>query len=257
MIRYNNKVIKVVWLDLDDTVIDFQTNSRNALQRLRDREEPIQRLFPTAGMWIDTYENHNRELWRQYGAGEISRSYLRMERFRRPLTDAGMTGEDAMALSERYDTDYLDILATERQLVDGSIDLLRYLKKNGVVTGCLSNGFSDVQFRKLRNCGLEEWFDIVVLSDDIGINKPDRRLFSYAMERSGILSPTAHLMIGDNAVSDIGGALGAGWEAIHYMATADAETHPECSVRVGCLQEIIHILDNSRQSAESTQKKWP
>lgn len=247
MIRYNNKVIEVVWLDLDDTLIDFHTNSRHSLQRLRDREEPLQRLFPTTDSWIETYELHNQNLWRLYGAGEISRSYLRMERFRRPLTDAGMEEDEGTKLSARYDTEYLDLLAMERGLVDGSIDLLRYLRGRGVRIGCLSNGFSDVQFRKLRNCGLEEWFDIVVLSDDIGINKPDRRLFNHAMERSGSPEPSAHLMIGDNAVSDIGGAIGAGWEAIHYLAREGAERHPECGATVGSLRQIVPLFDGGRQ----------
>lgn len=247
MIRYNNKVIEVVWLDLDDTLIDFHTNSRHALQRLRDREEPLQRLFPTTDAWIETYEFHNQNLWRLYGSGEISRSYLRMERFRRPLTDAGMGEDEATELSARYDTEYLDLLAMERALVDGSIDLLRYLRDRGVRIGCLSNGFSDVQFRKLRNCGLEEWFDIVVLSDDIGINKPDRRLFDHAMERSGSSDPSAHLMIGDNAVSDIGGAIAAGWEAIHYLAREGAERHPQCGATVGSLRQIVPLLEGGRQ----------
>ncbi len=117
-------------------------------------------------------------------------------------------------MARRYDTLYLDYLAREKALMPGAIDLLRTIRDRGLRIGCLSNGFKEVQFRKIRTAGLEPWIDLVVLSDDIGVNKPDRRIFEYAMERSGDTDPTHHLMIGDNPDTDIRGALGAGWHAV-------------------------------------------
>lgn len=239
---FDNKDIKVVWLDLDDTIVDFKTNSRRALHRLWEEEQPVRRCFDTAARWIDTYEKYNHALWAEYGLGQITRSFLRMERFRRPLVEGGLSDAEARELSGRYDGLYLDFLAQEKVLIPGSIDLLRFLRDEGVVIGCLSNGFKDVQFRKIRNCGLESWFDIVVLSDDIGINKPDRRIFEYAMKQSGVTDPKAHLMVGDNPVTDISGALGAGWSVIQFKREKTVAECEGCKRFADTLKEVSDML---------------
>lgn len=241
--NFNGKDIKVVWLDLDDTIIDFLTNSRRALNRLWAEEAIINRRFSSAAVWSEVYEKYNHKLWEQYSRGEVTRTELRLSRFLLPLREGGVPEDEALAAAQRYDTLYLDFLAAERELIPGSITLLRYLRDCGVKIGCLSNGFKDVQFRKIRNCGLESMFDIVVLSDDIGVNKPDARLFDYAMQQSGIEDKNNHLMIGDNAATDIDGALNAGWEAIQFLRTPEAKVNVKCSNVVDSLEAVIDILD--------------
>lgn len=211
--------ITTVWVDLDDTLIDFKTNSHVALLKLWQDEVPLQRYFLDGETWVMRYEEHNIALWARYSAGEITRDYLRMQRFMLPLTEAGTPLAEAEALSRRYDTLYLDYLAREKALMPGAMELLEFLRQKGMTIGCLSNGFKEVQFRKIRNAGLEPWIDIVVLSDDININKPDVRIYQYAMERSGDTEPQNHMMIGDNPQTDIAGAVSAGWSAVWY--------HPE------------------------------
>lgn len=240
--KYNGKDIKVAWLDLDDTIIDFLTNSRRALGRLWAEKAVIHRRFATAEEWRETYEKHNHRLWDLYSKGLVSRSELRISRFLLPLEEGGVSHEEALEAAYEYDTLYLDYLAAERELIPGSVKLLRFLREKGVKVGCLSNGFKDVQFRKIRNCGLEPMFDIVVLSDDIGVNKPDTRLFIHAMERSGFSDPSCHLMIGDNAATDIEGALRSGWEAIQFLRTENAPVHPECVHKASELTSVIDML---------------
>lgn len=243
--KFKGKDIKVVWLDLDDTIIDFKTNSRHALERLRRGEPLIMRLFPSDTEWIDTYERHNHALWDAYSRGEITRDLLRHERFRRPFAEAGASESEASEAAMRYDTLYLDLLAEETALIPGSMSLLQFLRSRNVKIGCLSNGFTEVQFRKIRNCGLEPWFDLVVLSDDIGFTKPDIRLFLYAMKQAGEPNPDNHLMIGDNAMTDIAGAIGAGWSVVQYLRTPDAASSDECPDKSGSLSEILEILQNA------------
>lgn len=240
--KFNGKDIKVAWVDLDDTIIDFLTNSRRALGRLWAEEALINRWFATADEWRETYEKHNHRLWDLYSKGLVSRSELRISRFQLPLEEGGVPREEALEAAHKYDTLYLDHLAAERELIPGSVTLLRFLRGEGVKVGCLSNGFKDVQFRKIRNCGLEPLFDIVVLSDDIGVNKPDVRLYDYAMEQSGCAEPEAHLMIGDNAATDIEGALRAGWGAIQFMRTPYTPAHPDCHDKASQLSAVIDML---------------
>lgn len=80
------------------------------------------------------------------------------------------------------------------------------------------------------------YIDIVVLSDDIGVNKPDVRLYRHAMERTGISDPEAHLMIGDNPSTDIAGALAAGW---HAMLLSDTPVPAQPCFTAPTLHEIM------------------
>lgn len=213
--KYNGNTIKVAWVDLDDTLIDFHANSRAALRRLY-KEENLGQLWPDAESWIEHYERHNKRLWELYSAAAVSRDHLRMERFRLPLTEAGIADTEARRLSEKFDPLYLDYLAMEHRLITGAREMLIDLRELGATIGILSNGFQEVQHRKIVSAGLESLIDIVVLSDDIGVNKPDTALYHHAMERSGHLSARNHLMIGDNPSTDIAGALAAGWQAIAF-----------------------------------------
>ncbi len=249
--KFDGKDVKVVWLDLDDTIIDFLTNSRRALEKLRQQEPLLLRLFPDNDSWIELYERHNQALWVTYSRGDITRAHLRLERFRLPLADGGASADEALEAARRYDTVYLDLLAEETALIPNSIELMQFLRDQGLKIGCLSNGFTEVQYRKIRNCGLESWFDTVVLSDDIGFTKPDVRLFKHAMERAECDAPEAHLMIGDNAATDIEGALGAGWNAIQFLRTPSSAVHPGCPHRKDSLEAIIGLLRQSLLSDSS------
>lgn len=211
--RYNGKDIQWVWFDLDDTLIDFTRNSKAALARLYEQAR-LGRWFADAEAWTACYEGHNHPLWDSLARGEISTAFLRMERFRRPLAEAGCADAEARRLSVELDPLYLDLLAQERGLVAGAKEILGAVRAAGMRTGILSNGFKDVQHRKIERAGLRDLVDLTVLSDDIDVQKPDRRLFVHAMERAGITDASAHLMIGDNPDTDIAGALGAGWQAI-------------------------------------------
>ena len=106
-------------------------------------------------------------------------------------------------------------------MADGAKELLSFLRAHRYNIGVLSNGFKDVQHHKLANTGLDTMVDLTVLSDDIGINKPAPSLYIHAMERSGDCDKGHHMMIGDNLLTDIAGAIGAGWHAVHFDPTAE------------------------------------
>lgn len=242
---YEGSRIKTVWFDLDDTLIDFRANSRAALRIVYDSVEPIRLLFADAEAWTERYEFHNHRLWDQYSRAEIDRDTLRMERFRLPLAEAGMTDTEARRLSEFLDTYYLDRLAEQKNLIPGAIELIDAIKNRwpDIRIGVLSNGFADVQHRKIRNAGLQDKIDLTVLSDDIDVNKPDRRLFEHAARMAASEQPDSNLLIGDNPATDIAGALGAGWHAIWFDRAdlAPAPDAPRCA-RTTALAAILPLL---------------
>ncbi len=232
--------IRWIWYDLDDTLWDFRTNSEILLERIY-HERGLNRWFATPADWISKYEVHNRFLWREYAAARISREFLLADRFRKPLTDA--SHPQAREESEFLDKYYLQQLGTMSKLNDGAIETLTRLRQAGYHIGVLSNGFTTVQHNKIYVSGLKPLIDLTVLSDDIGINKPDVRLFNHAAQRAGA-APHECMMIGDNPETDIAGAIRAGWSAILF--NPDYTTHrcaPEGTIAsISKLPEICYFL---------------
>ena len=106
-----------------------------------------------------------------------------------------------------------------------------------------SNGFHEVQYKKLEACGLRNYFDTIILSEDAGANKPSALYFDYAFSVSGADKATT-LMIGDNLQTDILGALHAGIDAMLFNRwDVDANDAPQTpTFVVGSLKDIMDIL---------------
>ena len=166
------------------------------------------RYFPEPSLFYDEYWKTNIDLWTRYSKGEISRDYLIIERFRRPLSfgkGLDVTKAYCLEASDRF----LDFCSSKPGLVEGAKELMDYLKDKGYRLHMCSNGFHEVQYKKLRACGLHDYFDTIILSEDAGYNKPAPEYFNYALQRSGA-KREATLMIGDNFNTDILGAKRAG-----------------------------------------------
>lgn len=206
--------IKWVWVDLDDTVWDFSGNSWDSLGELF-YQEGLELYFANVDDWREKYLECNHSLWPLYNAGKITKEYLQLERFRKVLANAGFPQEAVIAKAQALDPLYLSILGFKTRLVEGALEMLQYLKDKGYNIGMISNGFYEVQYRKMRSSKIEHFFDAVVLSDDIGVNKPNRRIFDYALEKANA-SASESVIIGDNFDADIVGAINAGWNAIYF-----------------------------------------
>lgn len=229
--------IEWVWVDLDDTLWDFSGNSLISLAKIYDIHD-LHRFYPTMEQWRNRYLEVNHSLWARYNVGTISKDYLQHERFARPLIDCGMDEKEAYDYSEVLHTDYLRILGQCSALVPGARTLLENIKARGLKIGVLSNGFKEVQFDKLRSGGVLDMIDCIVLSDEIDINKPDRRIFDYALQKAGTTAEHS-IMIGDNPDTDIKGALNAGWRAVFFNRNNLPIEFGEDVTTVNDLRDII------------------
>ena len=202
-----------VWFDLDDTLWDFTANSLTALTEMYHRRG-LRRWWPTLQMWLDAFHAVNAALWQRYNRGEIDTATLRTQRFRLTFLGAGYSDGDILQLSRQLDEEYLYTLSGLPDLVPGAREVLERMRPNYNI-GVLSNGFRDTQPRKLQSGGIDGLVDAMVLSDTIGINKPDRRIYDHALRLSQATAADT-VMVGDNPETDICGALRAGWAAVWF-----------------------------------------
>lgn len=204
---------KWIFFDLDDTLFDFTTASLISLRRLWDESSEIHTRFDTPEAFIDEYHIHNKLLWQLHESGRITADFLKGERFRLTVAPERFD-EDICILSRRLNDRYLWHLGGCNAPVEGAKELLEKLAKKSLI-GVLTNGFTEAQYRKLQSTGLDRFIQRMVISDEIGIQKPDSRIFRYAEQATGA-TPDQVIMIGDNPDNDIQGALNAGWYAILF-----------------------------------------
>ncbi len=202
------------WLffDLDDTLWDFNKNSNESLHHVYEVFPLINQTFESFDVFSDNYHLHNSSLWKDFAAGRISSGSLKSERWRRtlfPKSDPGLTPKVCHVI----DQEYLRFLSSQTALVEGATEMLNVLSKSFLLA-VLSNGFIDTQYRKLKYSGLWKYITRTIVSDEAGFQKPDTRLYDYAIQETGATG--IPIMIGDNPHTDIIGALKAGWKAIWF-----------------------------------------
>lgn len=212
---------KWIFFDIDNTLFDFSKASLESLYLLYDRTQIMKDRFSNPESFIDEFHIHNTLMWQLHERGEITSDFLRPERFRLTLFPDRHDSEAAL-IAKRLDTEYLDILGSRPYVCPGAFELLDRLRGRFLI-GALTNGFTDVQYKKLRSTGLDRYIQRMVISDEIGIQKPDTRIFRYAEQAIGASSKEI-VMIGDNPVSDIKGALDAGWQAAYYDRYGKGDT---------------------------------
>jgi putative hydrolase of the HAD superfamily len=232
---------KDLFIDFDDTLYDTHGNAVIALSETFDCFH-LDRYFEDPQVFYDAYWTANIDLWTQYAKGEITRDCLIVERFRRPLSvgkGIEVTKELCLEISDKF----LDFCASKPGVIDGAHELMDYLKRKGYRMHMCSNGFHEVQYKKLDACSLHDYFNTIILSEDAGVNKPSKDYFDYALKVSGANRETT-LMIGDNLQSDILGALNAGLDAMLFnrWQVPSEELPQDLTFVVDNLCDIMEIL---------------
>ena len=229
---------KDLFIDFDDTLYDTYGNAVIALRETFEAFR-LERFFADPQVFYDAYWAANIDLWTRYSKGEITRPYLIVERFRRPLS-AGqgldVTEPFCLEMSDKF----LEFCSSKPGVVEGANELMDYLKHQGYRMHMCSNGFHEVQYKKLAACGLKDYFDTIILSEDAGANKPSMQYFDYALRQSGADIATT-MMIGDNLQTDIMGANRAGLDTILFNRWG-IEPSSVPTYTVETLRDIMKIL---------------
>jgi len=200
-----------LFFDLDNTLWDFTTNSRLAMSQTLEQTKLLAQL-PTFDSFFQEYEQINKLLWTDYHSGKIDKSKLIVERFAQSFSKFGISNLDWTDLNRQY----LDNMALQTSLFDGTLETLSTLKLKGYQMHIITNGFREVQRAKLINCGIANFFTKVFISEEIKVNKPHRQIFEHALRSTNALKKKS-IMIGDSWEADIEGALNFGIDQIMFL----------------------------------------
>lgn len=232
-----NHRYKAVFIDLDDTIWDFHTNARLTLLDMYN-EYGLNNYFDDFDQFFGIYAQKNTELWEQYGKGEVTQEFLMTERFRYSMAQMGL---DNFELAREIGDKYLKNLPDKKSLMPHTIELLSYLKKKYSLT-IISNGFTEVQYRKLQSSEIEHYFDYVVLSESAGALKPDKQIFEYALKLNNVKADEA-IMIGDSYAADIQGAINTGIDQVYFpLHYPQPDKKPICTYLIRSLKDVFDIL---------------
>jgi 2-haloacid dehalogenase len=193
---------KSIFFDADDTLFDYPCAERAAL--LACLEEFRVGLEP--GPFIAVYRRHNHDVWREFERGETDQATLRVERFRRLAAELAIPGLPL----ERVSAFYLEALARQSQLLPGALGLVRDLAKRFPLA-LITNGIAAVQNRRFAASPITACFKAIVISEEVGIAKPDPRIFRPALEKIGVAAVDV-LFVGDSVTSDMAAARNAGMD---------------------------------------------
>ena len=233
------KTYKAVFLDWDDTIGDWKHAEHLALQDIYTTYH-LDQLYADFASYKAAYSPYNLELWGKYGRGEVSKEKLHFERFYRPLTiDSTPTlcSRDKIELAHEIGDDFLRLTNKYFSLLPDAERVVRYLAAKYPLT-ILSNGFKEVQYYKFEHSGLQDCLTHTLISDEIGINKPQPEIFCIALERNGLQAEDV-IMIGDSYSSDIAGAKAAGIDQIWLHEGETTETATYIVPRLADIMEIL------------------
>ena len=222
------KHITDIFFDLDHTLWDFDKNSLLAFDKIfRASHQTID-----THQFIEIYAPINQACWKLYQRDKITHEELRYQRLQQSFDMLNYAVSDEEI--DRISNDYIEFLPDNNQLFDGAIEVLDYLlpKYNLHI---ITNGFAEVQQRKMKNSGLENYFKTVTNSEMAGVKKPHKNIFQFALSLADANKENA-IMIGDCIDADVKGALDFGIQAILFD---EKEIHsPQDEITV-----INHLLE--------------
>lgn len=201
---------KNIFFDLDDTLWAFSQNACETLEEMYHKLH-YERFFTSFRQFYELYQQCNREVWVEYGAGQITKDELNRRRFLYPLEAVGAADS---TLAATFMQGFFAIIPTKSRLMPHAREVLEYLSPRHNLY-ILSNGFRELQCRKMRSSGIDRYIKKVILSEDIGLMKPRPEIFHFALSATQSQLNDS-LMVGDSWENDVTGAAGVGMRQVFY-----------------------------------------
>ena len=232
-----NFMSKFDWIlfDADDTLLDFTSAEREAFSAML-----VDFGLSAQEGYFSLYKACNHQAWQAYERGEIDAVDLRRKRFADFIASAGLSKAiDPLAMN----TAYLENLIRHTSPLEGALEVLKTLQSRKVRMGIITNGLKEVQRPRIRRVGMEKFFDVVLVSDEIGLAKPDTRFFALAHEAMGLPDKGKVLVVGDSYASDITGAKNYAFPSCWFNPRAQPLPQPAVpDFEIRSLRELIGLV---------------
>jgi len=216
-----------IFFDLDHTLWDFDVNSELAFDTILKKDHPTIEIAD----FIEKYAPINQACWKLYQYDKITHAELRYNRLKHTFDALEYFVSDAQIESIAHD--YIQLLPENNRLFDGTIEVLEYLEKKYKLH-IITNGFADVQYKKINNSNIAGFFKTITNSEMAGVKKPNPVIFEYAINLANA-NKESSIMIGDCLEADVQGALDAGLDAIFF-------NDKKIKVRQD-IKQVTHLLE--------------
>lgn len=197
-------MINTIFLDIDNTLLDFNKNSAIAM-RLAFKKNGLEFKDDYPATFIKV----NDSLWDAFEKQQMTRAQIYEVRYKLVLEELGLTGD-----YDKIEKEYKEFLFDCAEKVDGAEELLKYLTAKYRVFGA-SNALKQVQLNRLKKAGFIDYFEEIIVSEQVGVGKPDKRFFDACLDIAKCDKEQA-IMIGDSLSADILGAFNVGIKSIWY-----------------------------------------
>ena len=220
-------IIKDVFFDLDHTLWDFDKNSELTFEAIFNKSHPT---IETAA-FIEKYVPINQACWKLYQYDKITHGELRYNRLKHSFDalNYAISDEEIETIAQEY----IQRLPENNHLFDGTFEVLDYLNQKYKLH-IITNGFAEVQFKKLNNSNIGNYFQTITNSEMAGVKKPNPVIFEYALNAAQT-NKESSIMIGDCLEADVQGALNAGLDAIFFN---DKKIKVEKNIK-----QVTHLLE--------------
>ena len=202
---------KLVLIDLDDTLFDYSKAEklafRNTFEEMGFFEESKMEKDKRERIYKEIKERYkviNLQLWKDLENGVVDKNRLKVVRFEKIIDEF-----DLKYSSEKMSEIYLKKLGEGIFPFEATEKLCKYLHSKYKV-GIITNGIKEVQYPRIKNSVIAKYIDKIIVSDEVGVNKPDKKIFEHAVNYFGILDKNEVIMIGDSLGADIKGGQNSG-----------------------------------------------
>lgn len=225
-----------IFFDLDHTLWDYETNSKETLVELYDAHTLNQKGVTDFQSFHFHFKRVNTALWELYDTGKIGSEVIREERFKQILEAFSIRDQK---LTQELSYQYLHTCPQKGNLMPRAIETLEYLSTRYSLS-VITNGFEEIQHLKLKAGNLNRFFSHIITSQKAGHKKPAREIFDYAMEQNKV-NASQSLMIGDNLLTDITGAKTASIDTVFFNPDGIEHQH-EVTLEIQNLYELCNHL---------------
>ncbi len=225
-------------VDADETLFDFRKCEANALKNALtfyglEYNEDINKKFTSI----------NSALWRKFEMSRITRSELRVRRFSELIEKCfdGFTDAEKLAFK------YIDELSYQAILIPGTAGAVKKLSELYDIY-IITNGLTKVQRGRFSRTEITGYFKDIFISDEIGMNKPDKKFFDYVLSKIDEKDRSKILVVGDSLTSDMQGGRNAGLDTCLFDPYDNVSMpHPLCDHKIKSLAEIISFASEEEK----------